>query len=604
MLKRIERINGCLPKTRIKIAKGDVLERVPLKQYAALLAQYLKPQWFRVMLLTIFMFAGIGLNLLNPQVLRYFIDTAKSGGALRNLVIAGIIFLAIGIFRQIVMLISSYLGQDVGWRATNKMRGDLAFHCLRLDMWFHHEHTPGEMVERVDGDTTTLSNFFSEFVLQVIGSTLFLVGVLILVFREDWRVGIALTAFTVVAFFVYNFTRSIAVPIYTAEREGYSRFFGFLEERLAGIEDIRTNGGNAYTMDRFYDVNSDVYSRVLKSEIMGEILRAITGVLFALGYALAMGMGIYLYRNGAFTIGTVYLVFHYTTMLRRPLFQISRQINELQRATAGMKRIEALFRTESHIQDGAEIFPTSGNLAVAFDGVTFGYVKGEPVLKDVSFRLESGKVLGLLGRTGSGKTTMTRLLFRLYDTNAGEIRLNGTSIQKIRLGSLRQHIGLVTQDVQIFNATVRENLMLFNPSINDERILTIMDELGLAAWYSSLAEGLDTVINSGSLSAGEAQLLAFARVFLQNPGIIILDEPSSRLDPATEGQIDRAVGKLLQNRTGIIIAHRLGTVQRVNEIMILEEGKIREHGEREKLARDPNSRFSQLLKAGLEEVIV
>jgi len=550
------------------------------------------------------MFCGIGSNLLNPQVLRYFIDTAKSGGALRNLFIAGGIFITIGIFRQVVTLISSYLGQDVGWRATNRMSGDLAFHCLHLDMWFHHEHTPGEMVERVDGDTTTLSNFFSEFVLQVIGSTFFLMGVLILVFREDWRVGIVLTAFTIVAFFVYNLTRSIAVPIYTAEREGYSRLFGFLEERLAGIEDIRTNGGSVYTMDRFYDVNSDVYGRVLKSEIMGEILRAITGVLFALGYVLAMGMGIYLYREGAFTIGAVYLVFHYTTMLRRPLFQISRQINELQRATAGMKRIEALFRTESSIQDSTEMLSTSDMLSVEFDGVTFSYVEGEPVLKEVSFQLEPGKVLGLLGRTGSGKTTMTRLLFRFYDANVGEIRINGTPIHKMRLDSLRQCVGMVTQDVQIFNATVRENLTLFNPSIMDERILAIIKELGLSAWYELLPEGLDTVIASGSLSAGEAQLLAFARVFLKNPGIVILDEPSSRLDPATEQHIDSAVGKLLQNRTGIIIAHRLGTVQRVDEIMILEDGEICEHGGRENLVKDPNSRFSQLLKAGLEEVIV
>ena len=148
------------------------MERVPLRQYVSLLVHYLKPQWFRVTLLTIFMFSGIGLGLANPQILRYFIDTATTGGALRSLLIAAGLFLAVGILGQIIMLVNSYLGQDVGWRATNRMRGDLAFHCLKLDMSFHHEYTPGEMVERVDGDTTALSNFFSEFVLQVIGSTL------------------------------------------------------------------------------------------------------------------------------------------------------------------------------------------------------------------------------------------------------------------------------------------------------------------------------------------------------------------------------------------------------------------------------------------------
>lgn len=555
-------------------------------------------------LLAIFMFTGIGLGLASPQILRYFIDTATAGGALRNLLIAAGLFLAVGIFGQIIMLVNSYLGQDVGWRATNRMRGDLAFHCLKLDMSFHHEYTPGEMVERVDGDTTALSNFFSEFVLQVIGSTFFLIGVLIMVSREDWRVGAALTGFVLVAFVIYNLIRSIAVPAYTAEREGYSKLYGFIEERLTGIEDIRTNGGNAYTMDRFYDVNSDAYRRVLRSEIMGEIVQATTRIMFAIGLAISMGMGIYLYRDGVFTIGTVFMVVQYTAMLRHPLDQISRQLNDLQRATAGIKRIEALQRTTSQIQDGTETLPASGAISIEFDGVTFNYNEGEPVLKQISFNLEPGKVLGLLGRTGSGKTTITRLLFRFYEPNIGEIRLDGRSIMNVRLDSLRQHVGLVTQDVQLFYASVRDNITLFNSEIDDSQILAVIEDLGLSGWYESLPEGLDTIIASGGLSAGEAQLLAFARVFLKDPGIIILDEPSSRLDPATEQQIDRAVQKLLHNRTGIIIAHRLGTVERVNEIMILEDGEIREHGEREHLVQNPNSRFSQLLKTGLEEVIV
>lgn len=579
------------------------MEKVPFREYAALLSQYLKPQWMRVTLLAVFMFGGIGLSLLNPQILRYFIDTAKVGGATRNLLIAGGVFLAIGVFSQVVMLVNSYLGQDVGWRATNRMRGDLAHHCLQLDMSFHHQHTPGELVERVDGDTTALSNFFSEFVLQVIGSLLLLGGVLVLVAREDWRAGVALGAFVAVAILVYNLTRNIAVPVYTAEREGYSRLFGFLEERLTGIEDLRTNGGIGYTMDQFYDVNRDVYGRVVKAHVMGEVLQTISGVLFALGHALSMGMGIYLYQKEVFTIGTVYLVFHYTAMLRWPLIMISRQINELQRATAGLKRIEALYRTTSSIEDGTETLPKSDALAVEFNSVTFSYTAGESVLKDVSFQLQPGKSLGLLGRTGSGKTTITRLLFRLYEVNSGQICVGGKAIEEIRLENLRHQIGMVTQDVQLFNATVRENLTLFDAGIPDEQILLVIEELGLSEWYQSLADGLDTPIEGTGLSAGEAQLLAFARVFLKDPRLVILDEPSSRLDPATEQRIDSAVQRLLRGRTSIIIAHRLGTVQQVDEIMILADGEIQEHGKRDLLVRNPDSLFSQLLKTGLGEMI-
>ncbi len=585
------------------------MERVPLRHYATLLIRYLRPHWKRVVLLGVFMFTGIGLNLLNPQIVRYFIDTAQSDGAVQNLIWAGIAFLAIGIIRQGVQIVSSYLGQDVGWRATNQMRNTLAHHCLNLDMGFHHAHTPGEMIERVDGDTTALSNFFSQFVIHVIGSAFFLLGVLILVFREDWRVGVALTAFSILAFVVFNLTRNIAVPIYTAERESYARLYGFIEERLLGLEDIRTNGAGDYTVNRFYGVNNGVFARVKKSEIMSEGLRAITGIMFALGYALAMGMGIWLYREGTFTIGAVFLIFHYTSMLREPLFQISQQINDLQRATAGLKRIEELHRIQTRILDGSEKLATpSGKLEVmplgiAFENVHFAYNPGDSVLRNISFSLDPGKTLGLLGRTGSGKTTITRLLFRFYDIQRGQIRIGDQNIRDILLDDLRQHVGLVTQDVQLFNASVRDNLTLFRPDVSDKKIVAMLDDLGLGAWYASLPGGLDTELVSGSLSAGEAQLLAFVRVFLKDPGLVILDEPSSRLDPATEQNINFAVERLLQNRTGIIIAHRLETVERVDNILILDDGQVGEFGLRKDLVADPNSRFSRLLNTGLEELI-
>jgi ATP-binding cassette subfamily B protein len=212
----------------------------------------------------------------------------------------------------------------------------------------------------------------------------------------------------------------------------------------------------------------------------------------------------------------------------------------------------------------------------------------------------------LLGRTGSGKTTLARLIFRLYDPKSGRITINEADLRDAQLNALRRRVAIVTQDVQLFHASIRDNLTFFDRSIPDEHILATLEELELGDWHRSLPAGLDTLLETGtrSLSAGEAQLLAFTRVFLRDPGLLILDEASSRLDPATEARLERAIDKLLKNRTAIIIAHRLGTVQRADEIMILESGKVSEYGDRKQLAANTNSRFHQLLQTGLEELLV
>lgn len=248
---------------------------------------------------------------------------------------------------------------------------------------------------------------------------------------------------------------------------------------------------------------------------------------------------------------------------------------------------------------------------IEFDNVSFAYRDGEPVLRDVSFRLEAGATLGLLGRTGSGKTTITRLICRLYDPAAGEIRFDGEPIPLATLAQLHAHVGVVTQDVQLFQASVRDNLTFFDPRLPDERLRDVLDDLGLGPWLARQAAGLDTVlVGGGGLSAGEAQLLAFARVFLKQPGVVVLDEASSRLDPATERLLGRAMERLLgreaagaRPRTTIIVAHRLSTVRRVDRIMIVEAGRILEEGARAALAADPDSRFAGLLRAGLEEAL-
>ncbi|MFQ5614882.1 MAG: ABC transporter ATP-binding protein [Anaerolineales bacterium] len=579
---------------------------VPIREYWNLLDTYLKPQWRRVSLLTFLLFISIGLQLYIPQVIRNFIDTAQSGAKLNTLTRMAIIFLVVALVKELAIASTQYFGQDVRWRATNALRRDLALHCLRLDMGFHNLRTPGKMIERVDGDVNELSNFFSQFAIQVLGNTILLAGVLLMMFREDYRVGAVFLAFVLCTTFVLSKVRHIAVENWTAARESSAEMFGFLEERLAGTEDIAGLGAGRYIMRRLHQAMYKNMIETRRAYVKGGMMWVTTIIIFTLGNIVAFGLGAWLFQNGAITLGTVYLIFHYTEMLRRPLEQITRQLQDLQRAGGSIVRIRELYHLESKAKDGTGDPIPAGALSVKFDHLTFSYNGEDTILDDVHFSLEPGQVVGLLGRTGSGKTTIARLLFRLYDATEGTIRLGDVDLRDARLRQLRDRVGMVTQEVQLFHATVRDNLTFFDRAIPDERIVAVLQDLGLYDWVQSLPDGLDTELESGGggLSAGEAQLFAFTRVFLGDPGLIILDEASSRLDPATEQLIERAVDRLLENRTAIIIAHRLATVRRADEIMILEAGRVVEHGPREYLATNATSRFFQLMQTGMEEVLV
>ena len=578
---------------------------IPLKPYWELLAKYLMPQRARVAVLAALILLTIGLRVANPQIIRYFLDAAQGDATQQQLLIAAGLFLGFALIVQFASVAAIYVGEVVGWTATNNLRADLMLHALHLDMTFHNNKTPGEMIERIDGDVMDLAIFFSQLVIRVLGNLILLFVVLGAFFLEDWRVGTVMLVFSLLALFTMNKMRDIAVPHWKNAREAHAELYGFLEEQLGGMEDIRSSGAGNYVLDRLYKFGRKVRLMETKAGVVGMLVWVIFQSWHAIGYIIAFVAGFLLYTNHLVSLGTAYLLIYYTDTIFDPLRHLTQEIEHFQKAAGSIARLRELLAIKSKINDAGTAALPAGPLRLVFEDVTFGYAEKDAVLQNVSFDLAPGRVIGVLGRTGSGKTTLARLIFRLYEITEGAVKLGGAcddmrNIRDIPLNELPHYVGMVTQDVQIFRGTVRQNLTLFDATIPDARVTEVIRDLELSDWFDGLPKGLDSELegNGKGLSAGEAQLLAFARVFLRNPGLVILDEASSRLDPATERRIEQAIDKLLNEpkRTALIIAHRLATLHRADEILILERGNVIEQGARVDLLRDPSSRFSQLLQ--------
>jgi len=582
--------------------------RVKFGQYQALLYKYFWPQRLQVVLLFVLILFDNAFLLYGPNLLGQFVDSAINGAEASILQQLGVLYLVTALLRQGARLATTYVGEMTGWRASNALRHDLAKHTLGLDMSYHKQQTPGIMIERIDGDVSSLNRFFSQMVLQIGGSVLLLVSTVGLLMWLDWRLGLLLFGFTVVSAWVMFSLREIAVPFWEGGREASAQLFGFLEERLAGIEDIRGLGASQNVLRRLDALMDRKNHFDIRGRVYGSATWIIPLGLAALMSIVILAVGSWLYLRGEIGLGLILMTILYGEMIVWPIRNIASEIDQLQQAAAGIVRVAELQNIKSKLTDGHADVPDEVP-SLSFEDVTFAYTDGDvdasPVLKNVTFNVPAGQTVGLLGRTGSGKSTLIRLLFRLYDVTSGRITINGTALPDFRLESLRQHVGLVTQDVQLFYATIRDNLTFFNAEISDEQLLAALRMLGLERWLQRQPEGLDTLLTSTNmLSAGEAQLIALARVYLKQPQVIILDEASARIDPETERMVERALDTVLAGKTTIIIAHRLQTVRRCDYIAILSQGTLAEFGKESDLRDTPTSRYATLLRHGSTEELV
>ena len=540
------------------------------------------------------------LPLVGPKLVARFVDGAVGGRSTATLAALAAGYLATAVGAQAARLLASWLASRAAWDGTNRLREAVADHTLRLDLDFHARRTPGEMIERVDGDVEALGDFLVAFLLEIVGSGLLLLGTLVIVAAEDLRLGAALLVYVALMAGLVASTHKRNVPPLVRFREAMARHMGRIEEQLAAVEDLRAAGAGEYSLRRYDASAGEVYTTLRRADRAKVALIALVSITSAFGTAALLGLAIVLHRHGALSVGATIAVFQYTQLVRQPLERMTDQLQFLQGALAGAGRLRQLLaETRSlTVPLSGEPLP-AGALALELDGVDFAYADdGEAVLAGIDLCLAPGRGLGLVGRSGSGKTTIARLLARLYDPTAGAVRLGGVDLRSVDPDELRRRVAVVTQDVVLFDGSLRDNLTLFGTTRADDATLDgLLNQLGLGTWLAGLPDGLATRIGPGGagLSAGEAQLLAFARPFLTEPGLVILDEASSRLDPATEILLEAAVDRLLADRTAVVIAHRLSSLDRVDDIAVVDHGRIVENGARVELLRRPDSRFATLL---------
>jgi ATP-binding cassette subfamily B protein len=606
---------------------ASVPAETPARRYVRLLRTYAAPEWRKVTLLGALLAGAVGLELAAPQILRHFVDTAGTAGQPSRLVALALLFVVASLALHAFRAGTAYVGEDVAWAATNRLRLDVTTHCLRLDLAFHQAHPPGELIERVDGDVALLARFLSRSVPGGLANLSLLVGVLGLLFLEDWRLGVAFSAFAALAAAALAAVRRRPLPQVAAEREVAAGFYGWLAEALAATEDVRAAGAGPYVLGHFHRRLAAWLPARVRAELAAWTLGATASGVMIAGRAAGYAVAAWLWATGAITVGGAYVVVRYADLLAGPIDRLREQVEDLQAAGASLRRLDELLGVLPAPAGGSRRLPAAVPLAVELDGVSFAYGDDRPgdgdcsepagappgastgavkaVLSDVSFALAPGRVLGVLGRTGAGKTTLARLLVRQLQPTAGRVLLGGVPLSELDPASRRAGVGMVTQDVELFHAAVRDNLTLFGGGHTDEELWAVLDLLGLAEWCRGRQGGLDGQLSPGALSAGEGQLLAMGRLLLRDPGLVVLDEASSRLDPATERHLEWALDRTLRGRTAVVIAHRLATLDRADDILILDAGRVQEHGPREALAADPTSRFAALRRSGaaLAEVL-
>ena len=503
---------------------------------------------------------------------------------LSAVIILGVIYIS-GV---ITSYLQSRIMLSVSQGAVEKIRQDLFSKMQRLPVRYFDSHPTGEIMSRYTNDVDNIDTMLNNTLTSVVSSFVTIAGTLIFMITTNWL----LTAITI--FFIPLFAiggGAIAKrsgKYYGEQQAALGATNGYLEETVTGSKTIKVFNHEDTCIEEFNLLNNDMRDKLFRAQFWGGVMGPIMGNTSQISYAATVGIGGVLMCTTAFTPGALTVFANYSRQFSMPITQLSNQMSTIFAALAGAERVFALMDEEPEISDAEDATNMSGMKGnVVFDNVTFGYVAGKTVIKNISLYAKPGQKIAFVGSTGAGKTTITNLLNRFYDINGGKITIDGVDIMNIKRRELRKNIAVVLQDTHLFTGTVRENIRYGRLDATDEEVVMAAKTANAHSFIMKLSDGYDTEIqgDGANLSQGQRQLLNIARAAISHAPILVLDEATSSVDTRTERNIEKGMDSLMKNRTTFVIAHRLSTVRNSNAIMVLEHGEIIERGSHDDLLK-------------------
>ncbi|MCY9806214.1 ABC transporter ATP-binding protein [Lentilactobacillus senioris] len=515
------------------------------------------------------------------------------------LVIGGLLLTAVVL--GLLNYFSSYYMGVMSQSAITELRNDLYHDLLRQDTTFFESSKTGDLMVRLTSDINNLQSMISSNMLSMIGNLFTFVGVLIFIYIVNWQMALAVTVTFPLMFVIYRVFRDRIHKAYRAARLSQSKMSNQMQNTLTQIDLIKSYTNEDLAQESFNEASDQNRRDMIKATQNGAIFSPLIDGVNYLQVAIILSLGAYFVMQGQLTVGALVAYLTYVAMLQSPIMAFTRLLNQIQQSLVSYGRINEITQVKPTILEPAHpvAFPKAP-LAVELDHVNFSYLGNSdmPTIEDVSFDVPAGKTTALVGHSGSGKSTITKLIDRMYDINGGKITINGDNIADFRLEDLRRHIAIVSQDLFILDGTLRDNVVYAKQDATDEEVNRVIEMADLTNFVTGLPDGLATQVGERGvkLSGGQKQRLSIARALLKNAPIVILDEATASLDNEAEKQIQHALDNLTETRTTIVIAHRLSTVYGADQIVVIDDGKVVEKGTHQSLL-DQNGAYAKLYQA-------